>query len=86
MVVIFSFHSIYVSGLSGDCESSESCVRFCCDFELLEENSCGTLTVSEFRDYLNVSFVNVEVLFGKPCDKMQVIDDAEWKFEVNDTR
>lgn len=86
MVVLAWFHSICADSLnelSSECDVVENCVRMCCGWEP-EDGSCEFLQSSEkFLLFKNFTFPEVDMRFGKPCDKMQRVDDGEWFLKVN---
>lgn len=87
MVVLVWFHSICVgsmSELSSECDEAGNCVWMCCAWEP-NDGSCETLQTSEmFLSFTNYTFPGgFDVRFGKPCDKMERVDDEEWLLEVN---
>lgn len=85
MVVFLCFHSLCVGSLnetSSTCDDTDKCVRLCCD---RESDGC----ISNFESFAqklvkNFNLSELELAFGKPCEKMEFVDDFRWKFEVNE--
>lgn len=58
----------------------------CCNMEPADD-SCTMLKESElFEGFRYLTFPEVYIEFGTPCEKMLPVNDDEWFFEVNELR
>lgn len=79
MVVLFYVHSICVGANN---ETSLACkvFRLCCDKK--SEKCALNFKFYFLRTFTNFTFNDDDLMFGKPCEKMKLVEDLKWSFEV----